>query len=40
MVATWGEFVAVLSSLTELLIRGEYLIGRDTGGLDNVELGR
>ena len=37
---TEGEFVAVLSSLTELLIPGEYSIGRDTGGLDNVELGR
>ena len=36
---TEAEFLEVLSSLTELLIRGEYSIGLDTGGLDNVELG-
>jgi len=30
--------MTVLSSLTDLLIRGEYINGPDTGGLDNVIL--
>jgi hypothetical protein len=34
--ATESEMRAVLSNLTELLIRGEYRSGSDTGSLDNV----
>lgn len=37
---THAEMLAVLSSLTELRIRGEYEVLADTGCLDNVVLGR
>jgi RHS repeat-associated protein len=36
--ATQDEFLTVLSALTDLRIRGEYVVGLDTGGLDNVNL--
>lgn len=36
--ATHTEMRTVLSSLTALQIRGEYITGADTGGLDNVIL--
>jgi uncharacterized protein YjbI with pentapeptide repeats len=35
---TEAQFVSVLSSLDTLLIRGEYSLSLDTGGLDNVVL--
>ena len=37
--ASREDMLTVLSTLTDLLIRGEYAIESDTGGLDNVELG-
>ncbi|GEP49862.1 hypothetical protein FNO01nite_05340 [Flavobacterium noncentrifugens] len=37
--ATSEEILAVLSDVTSLKIRGEYINGSDTGGLDNVLLG-
>jgi hypothetical protein len=36
--ATLSDFQTVLSNLTALEIRGEYVTGSDTGGLDNVQL--
>lgn len=36
--ATPEEILAVLSDITSLKIRGEYISGSDTGGLDNVLL--
>lgn len=36
--ATQEEFSTVLSELEALSIRGEYVTGSDTGGIDNVEL--
>jgi len=38
MPVTQQVMMTVLSSLTDLLIRGEYINGPDTGGLDNVTL--
>ena len=37
-VATQAQINTVLSDLTALHIRGEYVSGSDTGGLDNVEM--
>ncbi len=37
-VPTESEFQSVLSNLTSLQIRGEYISGADTGDLDNVIL--
>ncbi|TDK41159.1 laminin B domain-containing protein [Antarcticimicrobium luteum] len=36
--ATQAEIDAVLADVTSLWIRGEYVVGGDTGGLDNVQL--
>jgi Laminin B (Domain IV)/Secretion system C-terminal sorting domain len=36
---THAEFLAVLSYLQDLLIRGEYISGADSGSIDNVSLG-
>jgi len=37
-VATQAEIQAVLASLDQLLIRGEFITGADTGRLDNVNM--
>lgn len=37
--ATEADFTAVLANTTELLIRGEFNTGADTGALDNVRWG-
>ncbi len=39
LIATQAEIQTVLSALSDLQIRGEYLVGPDTGSLDNVVLG-
>ena len=36
--ATQADILAVLTDLNDMLIRGEYVSGADTGGLDNVVL--
>jgi hypothetical protein len=36
---TQAQFLAVLSALTSLWIRGEFITGSDSGDLDNVTLG-
>ena len=36
--ATQADIQTVLSDLTDLRIRGEFVVGADTGGLDNVVL--
>ena len=38
-VPTNAQFMEVLSNLQELLIRGEFIVGADSGCLDNVSLG-
>jgi hypothetical protein len=40
LAATRAELLTVLSALDKLWIRGEYRVGGDTGGLDNVALAK